>query len=880
MNFLKQNKKLIFFLILPIVLIFRNFLIKGPTIWGDAPYFFKEGLAELTFPMSAQISRGNPFGGVNNFLWIYPLMYIYGFLGKYLNLGNDIIIRILFYLPSIVFSVIGSILLAKKFKFSKKVQFFTALIYLINTYYLLLVDGGQVGIVLSYGIFPLATVCFLNFLELPSVFTFLISLLTLQLLTIADFRIAAICIFFSFLIDSRKNFKSLIYLLVSLVAINSYWLIPALKISQPEVSSASSLQLVSLLNPFFLFQPHWPGNIFGKVNPPNFYFVGLPFLIFLPLLLKKANKTLLKFYLILLLFIFLSKGETYPAGFFYRFFINKIPFGSVFRDSTKFFIPLVLISGIFIGKSVEIIKSKLFAFLVFIYILFLINPVLIGKMNGILGKIPNTSNFSNLYEYVSQKEGFFRTAYFPEQSPFTFHTEEKQALNAKDLTNFRPFASINVGTGDRFNFINNNEYLDWFDILGIKYLIFSGNPRQPVLDKSDQKDWDRLLNLVKNNKNLEKINIGTNLPIFQTKSSKQHLYGVSKMYLVIGPDDIYQRIRKVNKNFLIGNQGFLFVEDGKLNLEELTNLPDKSLNLIFDDKGITDLKMGFLKSSFVNPDMSTTSQWAIRRPEDYLNWKYELLINKIDTHDFDYNLGVAFSSQPSEEIKFNVSTSSSGEYYLLVRNMSAENSQDLKWEIENYQGSIKNTKSKNFQWSEVGPLKLKAGQYTLTFKNTKGFQVLNTFVLVNKKDLEEALSKANNLVNRFEKIDLTKTDIDKINNINTLFQSSWVKINFTKIDSENYRIENPKNNFWIIFSDKFEKNWKVKTMSDYIDPLPVYSMLNAYYINNTKSELNLIYTGQKYVDQGIYLSIVSSLIILVILGFIFLRNKKRFKKAK
>ncbi len=141
--------KKISYLILVVVLafVFRKFLMSGPLVFGDAPYFYKEGLKELVnFPVS-WISRGNTFGGPNLFLWIYPVMFLYGVFGTYLHLNNDVILRILFYFPSLIFGFYGVYLLTKQLKLSKTVTFFTTLLYLVNTYFLLLVTGGQVGVV-------------------------------------------------------------------------------------------------------------------------------------------------------------------------------------------------------------------------------------------------------------------------------------------------------------------------------------------------------------------------------------------------------------------------------------------------------------------------------------------------------------------------------------------------------------------------------------------------------------------------------------------------------------------------------------------------------------------------------------------------------------
>src|SRR6185369_14152673 len=103
--------------------------------------------------------------------------------------------------------------------------------------------------------------------------------------------------------------------------------------------------------------------------------------------------------------------------------------GSAFRDSTKFFMPLMLFGGILIGISIEEIgkKFKLVYLLSFIFILFLAWQVLVGRLNGTLNlKNPNLTDFKKINELIIKDNGFFRDAWFNEISPFAYHTDEKQ----------------------------------------------------------------------------------------------------------------------------------------------------------------------------------------------------------------------------------------------------------------------------------------------------------------------------------------------------------------------------------------------------------------------------------------------------------------------
>lgn len=838
-----------------ILLIFRKFFLPGPLVWGDAPYFYPEGLKELVSLPMIWMSRGNALGGVNLFLWIYPLMVLYGTLGTFLHLNNDIIIRLLFYLPSLIFGFSGMYLLTKYLKFSTTVQFFGTFIYLINTYYLLLVDGGQVGVVLAYGFFPLVLYFLLKVIDEASIKNFVFALIASFVLTVIDFRIIAICFLTAFLwcLGKYRKLWILFILSICLFCLSLYWIIPILKFSFSALSleGVSGLQLTSLLNSLTLFSPNWPANEFGKIIAPYFYFTIVPILIFLPVFISK-EKRVIWLTVLFLFFAFLAKGESAPFGFFYKFLIST-KVGSVFRDSTKFFIPLVLIGGILIGKTVESLKNKIFYVLIFSYLVLLVTPAILGKLNGVLGGNIELSSYQKVYDLILNEDGFSRSAWFTERSPFTFHTEVKQALDARDLVKFRPLASMNVGTGDRFNFMNDNQYLDWFKLLGIKYLVFSGNPRVSILDKSDSDDWNRLLNLISKNDRLEKLNIGTSFPVYKNSNILPHEFFVDKTFLVVGGEDIYQKLQSMDKNFSVQDQGFLFLEDGKFDPSRLLNISSNSAVLIFNNETEKDLTMSFLQKDFVSIDNFVSSQWATRKSGDYLNWKYELLTKGIDTKMFDYRKGIAFSTQKNEVMQYKLDVPKDGSYYLEIRSMGEDSSSRMNVILDsNYNDPLSvNFQGENdFRWYEKGPIHLTKGSHYVVFENGEGTEVLNTFGLVLADDMESAKQLGQKFLGYFEHIDISDQSVQtKIKQI--LMNDKW----------ENFVNGNVIKPGWIIYTDSFNENWDLQNANKDNFSYPMYSMINGFYVSPEFGNVKIIFKSDYYIRLGIYLSFFSAIII-------------------
>src|SRR5258708_37740231 len=179
-----------------------------------------------------------------------------------------------------------------------------------------------------------------------------------------------------------------------------------------------------------------------------------------------------------------------------------------------------------------------------------------------------------------------------------------------------------------------------------------------------------------------------------------------------------------------GNQGFAFLEDGKVDPVSFEGVASSSAKFIFNGKNENDLTPFYLQKFFVSPGESTKSDWAIRSSSDFLRWKFELLQNKIDTHEFDYNKGIAFSSVSGEKISFSVKASEPGDYYLLVRSMQSTSSKNLKLTFNNEDIVLHRTRDNMFECIMTSPFNLHKQHYNLTLINISGFSVLNTVALV------------------------------------------------------------------------------------------------------------------------------------------------------
>lgn len=866
------------------MLIYGAIFSKGPAVWGDAPFLYPETFKNFLNEPLVWESRGR-LGVVNDLYFIYPIMFIYQKLGLLFNLGNDIVIRLIFYIPTLIFAFLGPWLFVRYLKFSSLVGLFTSLVYLLNTYIILIIDGGQVGVALAYSLFPLALLQLHKLLVVKSFAQFFISLALFLLITMADVRFAIIA-FLAFILwvmlekltTSKKihyqNLKILVPFFVSFLAVSAYWLLPLVLI-KPTTGSGlrSDLQLISILHPLLIFSPHWPFNEFGKVSAPFWFFAGIPLLIFSNLFFKK-NWRISMLMLNFLLFVFLAKGDSGFLGGIYGWLVDNMPMAGAFRDSTKFFAPVLLYGGILIGTTVENIsesfkkRTSLFLVtLIFGYLIFLLHPALLGNMHGVLAKRDFPEDIKLITNNVSKVDDFLRTVWFPERHPLGFSTEEKPALDAKSLINLRPFASLNVGISDRFNFLHNKQFLQWMDVFGIKYLIFSGDTRKVLPNNEEDANWMRLLDLVDSSEGLKRID-GTSFPVYKTNQSKPRIFTVDKTFAVLGGDDIYQKLIDSKKDFSIGNQGFVFFDDGKFNPHSLDNVSPESVVLIFNQKEKRDLALAFLSDFFVSPVSSLKSEWALRSSEEYLKWKFEFLTNKVITSEFDYNKGIAFSTRPNEKLKFRLNAKEDGDYILAIRHMSASDSAKLNIFLDDLKEEIQNSPTGQFSWF-VKDLKLSSGQRDLTILNTNGFQAINVVALIPKKNWEEGNNLASKLLSKFHLVD---TNIGGLSG--SVLASDWHEINYEMISSVEYKVSISKKANWLIFTDSYHPDWVLTTNKSKPSPQPFYSSVNGFYTGDGINLGKLYFSDQIKVQKGVNISLGSVVILISIFTALIFKRRR------
>jgi hypothetical protein len=851
-------------------LVFKSLIFSHSLAHGDAPFFYPEALRELVSEPYAWSARADSLGGVNQLIWISPLMILYGLLHVVFGLSNDNILRVIFYFPSIIGSTTGAYFLAKQNKYSKYVAIFASCFVVVNTYFILLIDGGQVGVALAYAIFPWAIITLRSLVNKFSSNKLLLTILACIILAIADPRVLILSFVTNFLwlaLERRINRRTLSYfgiLMITTLIFSFYWIIPIKNIGTPEISTEpASLQLTSLLNGILVYQPHWSGNEFGKVTQPPFYFVLIP-LILLTIFWKRERRNAILF-MMFLVFVFLIKGETSPFGGIYSLVIHKIPLGSMFRDSTKFFIPVTFLVGILLGRSVEVLSKKFGTVILFVAIglLFIfVHSAVEGKMHFVLSEQPVALDYSTIYEHLKTGNIFFRTAWMPQAAPQAYLTQINPALDAKSLVEKRPLAYLNAGE-DVFNYVNYKGFARWFELLGIKYIFVDKNPRVYQESEEEKKASEELTKKLKENEAFTQIYWGQKMNVFETKRVLPHIWGVNRVIAVIGGESVYQKADDLPGEFDLAGQAFLFFEDGIFNPLDLENKASESAILVMNDKTKEDLTMSFLQKYFVSPNDASSLQWSKGEPSQYLHWKYELLIRNTRVNDLFYNRSIAFSTQANESIKFSLPVTADGKYVLAVRAIShlSDKPLDITLDFSTYQA--KRFDDDNFHWSIFDSLSLSQGTHSLEITNKGGLKVINIVALIPLADWNSATHLEDVYTKQFKTYNINNKE-DKVT-LGNLFDSlKPVFDQYTFINPTQYQITSTPGVFWAVFTDSYHSLWSLQKGAKNFSSLPFYGMVNGFYIDSTQEDGKIVFTGQQSVRLGIYLSLIGILGISIV----------------
>lgn len=879
-------------LVICLALIYIQLLNGGLHVANDLPISSGEIVSSFFSLPNAYSSIQSPFG-LNQIstLWSWPYNFLYGFL-QTLGITRNLQIIFLGLIPICFFASIGIWKLSNFLKLSNSGRIISILVYLSNTYIILLIDGGQLLWALAYSFLPLCLYWVEKLLNEKKK-DFLTPAVGLTGLGFFDLR--AVIVLFAILLlrfvfglfnKSRKELINwftvwiklgAIYLLLFLV-LNFYWLLPVLMVQKSVVPSNLSVSVNSdflgfttLIHGLFLFQPHWYKNIFGQTSLPHPFFVIFPIIaLTAPLFRKKDLHT--GFLLLLgLCGIFLVKGILPPGGSVYEWMFNNIPGFFIFRDPTKFFIFIALSYAGLIGITVTEIEKRvqkkysyigyLMIFLITGSFLIMSAPAISGKTTGLLSANSLEIDYTELENNLRQDPRFSKVLWVPQKPPAGFMNFIHPSVNATDLSALRPFAGGIKGTYETINFLREASYSgQLLDISGVGYLAYS--PLDPNREfKPDQLDYHKtFLDQLKRRIWVSSSKVNSKIPLLKTGSNQELFFTAANSYFVVGSDTIYGESTK-SGDLRLSNNALIFAEEYPGIVAGFEKIPDAKI--ILNKTSITDLAALFIpKAELIFPAANLekhpgTSGWWKRDTSDFAQWK-DFLFQKygIQNQDFDLNGGWAVGEG---ELQLDLPINSRNkEQIILIRVLESSRSGKLKVSSNSeIVGEINTQDAKDsFRWFEAG--KLKPGSQYIQISSTGRINVINALAIIDQSVWSSFITMAGNLKQSGKIVQFAESKKD-----NSGSSIKYKKINESKYEISISGLSNPG---MLVFSQAYDPFWQL----DGGEPIRVYSFLNGFPIDKNGTFI-LEYKPQRYVELGSLVSLSS----LLLLSIIFIRFKTK-----
>ncbi len=856
----------------------------------DLDYYYFHTLADVkTWPLTWRdffVSDGMGEYTLSN-LWAWPLLYLAAFLSS-ISLDYSLIVKVFFLLPIILLSYYSSKKLVDYYNFSKVAKVIATSFYLLNTYYLLLIDGGQFGLALAYSIFPWVFLSFKQYLINPSLKQFITSLLLILILSIFDLRIVVILVLliavdFVFAIMFQPSIKTVIVYLklaglviIFLVLFHAFWILPALSYRLPELplnydhqSPLETLSFATLGHAILSIQPHWYENVFGRIRPPSGVFVLIPILVYLSPLVKKKDKLVAFWLVVAISTIFLIKGVNPPLGKINLWLFNNIFGFNLFRDPTKFYFALMLSYTVLIGVTLTQLNrlekfrrfEKIIAVALIGYLVFLASPIFFNKTNGLFSQPFYVKNFLQMANYLDGKKDFSRVLYLPSKPSLGYVSSTHPGIGGLQLSQKRPFMIGTKGEYEVLNFLREASISgQLLNVSGVGYIADPFlNPKQDDTSDDNLKYYFTFFNQLLGQNWVEERVKESAIPLLKLKQHQDHFFVTPNVWWIIGSDNLYQESTKSSALQLSKNA--LIFADQSLNLgPKIKELPQAKI--VLNQKNEIDLAASFLSSTQVifpshslnfSPDQTG---WWKRETADTLNWRTFLQTKyKLDNQDFDLGGGWAVS-EGTHSLTLNLPQLPNNPL-LLIRAMESPAGGELNFVTDNkFKASVTTLNPQtNVRWFVLP--QIPPGSTKLTITTSGVVNVVNVVALVDVSIWEKNMAQAAELIK--------KQGVTSFSVIET--HSASPQISYRVIDPTKYlvTVNGLQKPAMLVFSENYDPYWQANNTN----PLPVYSMLNGFNIKE-----NGVYQVSFLPQESVLPGIKVSILALLLLVFLKIRNEK------
>ena len=510
-----------------------------PSFWYDS--YSTGGLYPLTF---TQI----------------PIFFIFNGLYKLFNIDYNLGVKILFYFPFLIISVISGFLVSLKMSKDKVIASLVFLFFSTNTYILSVVIGSTPLIALSYSLMPLSLYFFHKFFILKSYkkYEYLLNGIFFGLIILLDIRYAHIFAIFIVLfltlnyflnnisLNIRELFKFILLFIIGIMIVNLFWILPYRYSGNELISLPANYDnpnwinvntVNDYVNLFSIKHAYWPNILDGVKNNIEWYWLIFFILMFFNFIIYKKENKQNNYMLLILVSSILFLGSNFIFKDFNTWIFSNVPSFNIQRDPFKYFVLIILSIYMFIvNLKIYTRNIKILLLISFIF------PILISiDMNyGLFKEKEIPKDFIELNEILSMDKSLNKTLWIPYKHRYGEFNTNKPTLQYID---FQSYGFLNLTKSDE-NVINNKDkFSSLLNYFGIKYLIIPYDPMN---------EWDSQVysNMLEKNKYLDILLSMDNLNYIPL-SNKLHLFINNQYKSIIESEKI--SYNKINSSKYILN---------------------------------------------------------------------------------------------------------------------------------------------------------------------------------------------------------------------------------------------------------------------------------------------------------------------------------------
>ena len=573
-------------------ILFKNWFSNYPLSSGDWAFQYSEQIKnQYLLPIIWDYNLNSGLGENNSYIlglsWYFHITSF--ILSSAFQFSWVLIERIVWFWPFLIVSFFSSLYLSSIVIKEKIYRLVSTIIYISNSYILMVVGGGQMGVAMAYSVAPflfglsyqLANISKNSQERLRKILALVIvaGIQALFDIRIYFITLLGIGIYYIVYLIAQKNrsseflrmliIESFLFPISISLLLNAFWLLPTIlyRINPFEqygqqyssIAAVKFFSFAQLENTLSLLHPNWPENIFGKVSFMKPEFLLIPVLAYGCLLVMKKNgsdksmahQNILFFSLIGIIGAFLAKGVNEPFGQIYTWLFSHVPGFIMFRDSTKFYLYIALAYSILIPYTllqfgrvlrerkniVRKISPTVIVLLFFIgYWFLLIYPALFGSLSGTFSPHSVPVEYIDLKNLLSSDKNFYRTLWIPTVQRYAYSSTIHPAISSSDLFKVSSPKEITQK-------LKSSSTQSLLKELGVRYVIVPFDSHGEIFLDDRKYSNDQYQKTISNLDSILYLNNKRNfgkIAVFELNDFKDHFFSLSESeftWCMISPTD-------------------------------------------------------------------------------------------------------------------------------------------------------------------------------------------------------------------------------------------------------------------------------------------------------------------------------------------------------